>query len=160
MRRSFSAQLEKVWGKAPFETLKEWEDTAFAAGAPKFTRAVSGQTFVPLYGRDVGVGVDLDITLLTGMPVRKAVISAGDLDNRVKRIIDALRVPNGQGEMSHKLSPGGRYYCLMEDDDAVLSLGARLGPYLGSDDTAVSFAIVRVRPIAMRVTLGNLAMLF
>lgn len=160
MRRSFSAQLEKIWGKAPFETLKNWEDTAFAAGAPKFTRMMHDQTFVPFYGRDVGVGVELDITLLTGMPIRKPVISAGDLDNRVKRIIDALRIPNGQGEMYGKLLPGGRHYCLIEDDNAVLSLGARLGPYLGSDDPAVSFAIVRVRPMAMRVTLNNLAMLF
>jgi len=160
MRSSFSAQLQKVWGKPPFSILKKWEDSQFAAGAPRFTRVVGGQTFVPLYGNDVGVGVSLDITLLTGLPIRKPVISAGDLDNRIKRIIDALRVPQGHGEMQPNLQADGRYYSLIENDDAVLSLTAQLGPYLGSNDPAVSFAVIRVRPIAMRVNTGNLEMLF
>lgn len=160
MRRSFHTQLQKVWGKEPFGILKKWEDTNFSAGAPNFIRTNSGQTFVPIYGKDVGVGVDLDITLLTCMPERKSVLSAGDLDNRVKRIVDALRVPKGHGEMLAGLPDGGRWHCLMEDDDAVLSLSARLGPYLGSDDPSVSFAVIKVRPMAMKVTNGNIAMLF
>ncbi|MGV8831687.1 MAG: hypothetical protein ACOH2N_06910 [Devosia sp.] len=160
MRRSFSTQLQKVWGKEPFGILKKWEDSEFAAGAPKFTRSNGDQTFVPIYGRDVGVGVDLDITLLTGMPQQKAILSAGDLDNRIKRVVDALRVPKGHGEMAKDLPSGGRWYCLLEDDNAVLSISTRLGAYLGSDDPSVSFAIVKVKPIAMTVNIGNLAMLF
>ncbi|WP_224705097.1 hypothetical protein [Devosia aquimaris] len=160
MRSAFSEQLRKVWGKAPFDVLKRWEDTNFSAGAPKFIRSTGGHTFVPIYARSVGVGVDLDITLLTGMPDQKPVLSAGDLDNRIKRIIDGLRIPKGHGELLAELPPAGRWYCLLEDDDAVLSLQARLGAYLGSDDPSVSFAVIRVRPHAIAVTQSNLAMLF
>jgi hypothetical protein len=129
-------------GKRPFEVLKDWEDSGFVSNAPKFTRSSEGTTFVPFYGQEVGVGVALDITLLTGMPTQKAVLSSGDLDNRIKRVIDALRVPQGKGEMLQQSKLASRCYCLMEDDNAVLSLRAKLGPYLGSDDPAVSFAII------------------
>jgi hypothetical protein len=159
MRRSFSSQLEKVWGKPPFEVLRKWEDSGFAAGAPKFTRILADTTYIPLYGLDVGVGVDLEITLLTGMPTQKSVISSGDLDNRIKRIIDALRVPQGKGELQSDALAKSRCYCLVEDDNAVLALRAKLGPYLGSNDPSVSFAIIRARPVAINVTLQNLAML-
>ena len=159
IRKSFDRQLRKVWGKAPFAVLKEWEEGT-GSKPPQFTRQQGGHTFVPLYGKDVGVGVDLNITLLTGMPPQQAIINAGDLDNRIKRLIDGLRAPKDKGEMSKNLPATGRWHCLVEDDSAVLGLQARLGAYLGNDDPAISFAIVRVRPVAMRVTMDNLEMLF
>ena len=160
MRKSFDTQLRKLWGKPPFDVLKKWEDSNFSGGAPNFLRACEGHTFVPLYGADVGVGVDLNIQLLTGMPAQKRVVSAGDLDNRIKRIIDALQAPTQKGEMIAGLPPGQRWYCLVENDSAVLGLRATLGAYLGSEDPSVSFATIVVKPIAMKVTLSNLAMLF
>ncbi len=160
MRTCFDQQLRKVWGKPPFEVLKKWEDSNFAANAPKFTRVLGGHTFVPFYGADVGIGIDLDIRLLTGMPDKKAILSAGDLDNRVKRIIDALQIPTQKGELIADLQPAGRFHCLVENDSAVLSLKASLGVYLGSDDPAISFATIVIRPVAMKVTQSNLEMLF
>lgn len=158
IRKEFHLQLAKLWGKEPFDVLKRWEDAGFSADAPHFTRHWRNQTFVPFLGQDVSVGADLDITLLTGVPIQKRVISAGDLDNRIKRIVDALRVPKGHGEMVEELPPDARWYCLLEDDDVVTSLSAKLGPYLGSDDPAESFAFIRVRPVALRVTFANIAM--
>ncbi len=160
MRRSFDRQLRKLWGKPPFTILAEWEASDFAGGAPNFLIKRGTQTFVPLYGMNVGVGVSLDIKLLTGLPERKPVISAGDLDNRIKRIIDALRAAANNDELAEDLPPASRWHCLMDDDSSVLSLTASLGPYLGCDDPAESFAVITVRPIAARVSISNLEMLF
>ena len=160
MRKSFDRQLRKLWGKPPFDILAEWEATGFAAGAPNFLIRRGAQSFVPLYGLKVGIGVSLDIKLLSGLPDRKPVISSGDLDNRIKRVIDALRAAADEGELIGGLEDNARWHCLMDDDSSVLQLSASLGPYLGSDDTAVSFASITVRPIATRVTTDNLAMLF
>lgn len=158
MRRDFHSQLSKLWGKEPFQVLKQWEESDFAAGAPKFTRQWRDQTFVPLLGEQIGVGARIDITLLTGMPSQKQVVSAGDLDNRIKRIIDALRVPKGESEMAIHLPPGARWYCLLEDDDVVTAVSARLGAFLASDDPSESFAFIRVSPSPLRVTMDNLGM--
>lgn len=159
MRREFHTQLEKLWGREPFDVLKRWEDSGFAAGAPRFTSSWRDQTFVPFLGRDLGVGADLEITLLSGHPRQKRVLSAGDLDNRVKRLVDALRVPHGDSEMAEALPPGGRWYCLLQDDDVVTAVSAKLGTYLASDDPSESFAFIRVRPTGLRVSTSNLGML-
>jgi hypothetical protein len=159
MRTAFHHQLRKLWGKVPFDILKEWEDSNFAAQAPNFLKVVGDHTFVPLYGEKIRVGVDLDIRLLTGLPEKKNVITAGDLDNRIKRIIDALQAPTQPGEMLPNMPAIRRWHCLVENDSSVLALKATLGSYLGNDDPSVAFVTIVVRPIAMAVTFENLPML-
>ncbi|AZO45394.1 hypothetical protein EJ076_31985 [Mesorhizobium sp. M7D.F.Ca.US.005.01.1.1] len=160
MRRSFHGQLVKLWGKEPFAILKKWEDSNFAAEAPNFLRKVGDQLFVPFYSEAIGVGVKLEINLLTGFPQQQAVISSGDLDNRVKRIIDALRAPTQKGELIASLEPDTRWYCVMDDDSSVKEVTASLAPYLDSNDPSVSFVFVRIRTSPSAVTFANLAMLF
>ena len=99
MRRSFHSQLRKLWGKPPFDVVEKIEQKVIATGKDDFRITHRDQQFVPLYGEKIGVGVELEIRLLTTHPDRKAVISAGDLDNRVKRIIDALQAPTQVGEL-------------------------------------------------------------
>lgn len=159
MRKSFHRQLETLWGKEPFAVLKRWEDSNFAAQAPNFLRSIGDQVFVPFYGEAVGVGVRLEIKLLTGLP-QQAVISSGDLDNRVKRIIDALRAPTQKGEIVANLEPNSRWYCVMDDDSSVKEVTASLAPYLDSNDPSESFVFVRVRTSPTAVTFANVAMLF
>jgi hypothetical protein len=160
MRKSFSAQLEKLWGKEPFSILKEWEDSDFAAGAPRFTRTVGDHTFVPFYGRRVGIKVKLRILLLTGLPQQQQTIQNGDLDNRMKRVIDALRaVPQGQtSELDSSLPCHGRWYTLMDDDSDVVEVTAALGPYLESSDPSESFVLVSASPYPIYVSPDNIAM--
>lgn len=81
------------------------------------------------------------------------------MDNRVKRLIDALRIPQGDDEMASDLPPGSRWHCLLEDDDAVTAVSAKLGTYLASDDPSESFAFIKVKPSGLNVTTSNLAML-
>lgn len=159
MRREFHDQLLKLWGREPFAILKRWDDSAAEAGAPVIRRNLGNQTFLPLLGKDIGVGADIDITLLTGQPSQKRVLSSGDLDNRVKRLVDALRAPQQDGELVSDLAPNSTWHCLLEDDDVVTSITAKLGVYLASNDPAESFAFIRVRPTGLRVSLSNIAML-
>jgi hypothetical protein len=160
MRKSFHVQLAKLWGKQPFDILEDWEKSGFASGARNFLRQIEDQVFVPFYSEAVGIGVQLDIKLLTGSPPQQSTISSGDLDNRIKRIIDALRAPTQRGELIQNLLPKSRWYCVMDDGSAVKQLNASLAPYLDSDDPSESFAFITVRTAATKVTMDNLAMLF
>ncbi|SMQ85562.1 hypothetical protein SAMN06295905_2849 [Devosia lucknowensis] len=160
MRKSFNHQLRKLWGKEPFDVLKKWEDSNFTAGGAEFRIHQGEQLFVPLYGNLIGVGVDLDIRLLAGMPTQKAVLSSGDLDNRIKRIIDALQAPAQVGEHIDGLEPNGRWHCLVDNDSAVVGLSAKLGAFLDGGDPSESFATIIVRPVPLRVTWANMSMLY
>jgi hypothetical protein len=53
------------------------------------------------------------------------VISAGDLDNRIKTLIDALRMPKGASELVGNEQPAEGetpFFCLLEDDKMVTAL--------------------------------------
>jgi len=156
MRKSFHQQLSKLWGKEPFSVLKDWEKPGYG---PDTIQDLSGTNFLPYYGRTIGIGVELDIRLLTGMPNKTSIIKSGDLDNRVKRIIDALRIPKPNEMQKGNISELNRCYCLLEDDDAVVAIRAKLGTYLSSDDPIVSFVYIIVKPMPLRVTVDNISML-
>jgi hypothetical protein len=54
-----------------------------------------------------------------------SVIIAGDLDNRIKTLIDALRRPLNANELRGNETPGegeDPFYCLLEDDKLVSHL--------------------------------------
>lgn len=158
MRSAFDHQLSKLWAKSPFEQLNDWYQDRHQKRVPQISKPIGETDFVPFYGRPVGIGVALKVTLLTGIPVQKKVVEAGDLDNRFKRVIDALRIPKQQ-EIPNSVTLKSRFLCLLADDDVVSRIDAETGVYLSSDDPQHSFVIVRATPTPIRVTLDNLEML-
>jgi hypothetical protein len=90
--------------------------------ASKYQR--NGYRFVPLVREDISILCSLDILFLRrDFPL--GVISAGDLDNRVKTLIDALRIPKNANELRGNETPAegeDPFFCLLEDDDLVTAL--------------------------------------
>ena len=83
----------------------------------------NGYRFVPLVCEDFSLLCSLNILFLRRDFL--GVISAGDLDNRVKTLIDALRMPKDAHELAGNKAPApgeDPFFCLLEDDD--LSDGA------------------------------------
>ncbi|MCF4097182.1 hypothetical protein [Maritalea mediterranea] len=159
MRLAFHEQLKRLWGQPPFEVLKEWEQSDFKAGAPEFIRAVGETNYIPYFDvQKVGIAVGLNITLLSGEPHNAPqLISKGDLDNRVKSIIDALHPPQ-KDNLSENEKELNRIHCLMGDDEAVKELTASTRPFLASESHEDAFVLVEVRPIPMRVSADNIEM--
>ncbi|MGH6818671.1 MAG: hypothetical protein ACREC1_07875 [Methylovirgula sp.] len=123
----------------------------------------NGYRFVPLVCEDFSLLCSLDILFLRrDFPL--GVISAGDLDNRVKTLIDTLRMPKGANELKGNETPmpdEDPFFCLLEDDDLVTSLsvesGMLLDPPVDGDggDARVKLVIsVELKP--EDVTLFNL----
>lgn len=76
-----------------------------------------GRGFVPLVTSDMEVRCKLDILFLRpGNPT--GLISGGDLDNRLKTLFDALRLPANLEEAGGKRQEGedNPTFCLLEDD--------------------------------------------
>jgi hypothetical protein len=56
------------------------------------------------------------------------VLSAGDLDNRIKTLIDTLRKPHSANELGNYQTPEqgeDPFFCLLEDDDLVTALSVQ-----------------------------------
>lgn len=83
-----------------------------------------GYHFVPLVQEDWRLMCSLDILFLRHDPPG-SVIHAGDLDNRVKTLIDALRKPGNATELRGNETPAvgeEPFFCLLEDDKLVTGL--------------------------------------
>jgi hypothetical protein len=94
----------------------------------------------------------LDILFLRRDTPGGAITPAGDIDNRIKTVIDALRRPRYQAELAENETPGegeDPFFCLMEDDSQVdkfsVATDALLDPTKDNQQAMVVIA-VEVRP--------------
>ena len=83
-----------------------------------------GYAFVPLVREDWRLLCSLDILFLRRDPPG-SMVHAGDLDNRIKTLIDGLRKPNNANELrgNEQLTTDETpFFCLVEDDKLVTGL--------------------------------------
>src|ERR1035437_3593923 len=77
--------------------------------------------FMPLVTKQHAVFCHLDILFLrSGAP--GSVVAGGDLDNRLKTLFDALRVPHSENELPPNATPSDDekpLRCLLEDDSLI-----------------------------------------
>ena len=81
-----------------------------------------GYQFVPLVTRYFHLLCSIHVLFLRH-DVPGSAIQAGDIDNRIKTLIDALRLPNNQTELvgsdSKPCQGETTFFCLLEDDNLV-----------------------------------------
>lgn len=125
----------------------------------------NGYRFVPLVREDFGLSCSLDILFLRRDFPGTGVIPAGDLDNRIKTLIDTLRKPHNGNELRGNETPAlgeDPFYCLLEDDDLVTSLSVEadrlLDPPNGANNSNGQVRLVisvEIKP--SHVTMFNLS---
>jgi len=143
IRRVFAAQLRVLWETHP-RLRRDTQHgghspTAWTQGQGNLMEGEGGRTyyiqrlptvstrlgrrFVPLIAEANGVGCALDILFLRRDPPGALIKSGGDLDNRIKVLFDALRMPGNDTEVHGALvDEPDPFYCLLEDDRLIVDL--------------------------------------
>ncbi|RWP46723.1 hypothetical protein [Mesorhizobium sp.] len=154
IRKVFHRQLRHLWETNWFLSThrvfpqdygmsRPAADTAARWGASEnemisLTEAVSykhrenGYCFVPLVRKDWRLMCSLEILFLRHDPPG-SVIHSGDLDNRIKTLIDALRKPDNATELRGNETPAegeDPFFCLLEDDKLVTGLNVESDRFL------------------------------
>jgi hypothetical protein len=84
---------------------------------------VDDQQFLPLVRPNLMLKCGLRIEMLVNHEVASVLTKTGDLDNRLKTLVDGLRCPKGPQEVKrYKPGDADPYYCLLEDDALITSL--------------------------------------
>ena len=114
-----------------------------------------GYRFVPLVTEYFDLLCSLHILFLRH-DVPGSAIQAGDIDNRIKTLIDALRVPHNQAELVRNdacpRDDEDPFFCLLEDDNQVSGFSVETDTLLeppdgSSDDRNVKIVVtVELRP--------------
>ncbi|MEQ1619348.1 MAG: hypothetical protein ABL883_13510 [Terricaulis sp.] len=125
-----------------------------------------GYTFVPLVLERFSLRCALKVLLLKRDFPGSGVINAGDLDNRIKTLIDGLRRPRNGNELrgpdANPRSDEVPFFCLLEDDTLVTELSVETDTLLKQTTTEASdqrlvHAVITVQLQPYDVTTFNLA---
>jgi hypothetical protein len=161
IRKVFHHQLATLWKTHPFLygfMANEREgppDMPRHGYADRYLRC--GYRFVPLISEFLMVACALDILFLRRDGPGALVKSGGDIDNRVKVLFDALRMPQTCDEVcDEKPAPDEEpFYCLLEDDKLISSVRVDtnwlLTPPLPGEHIHDVHLIIRVKTIVTGV---------
>jgi hypothetical protein len=170
IRKQFSEQLREVWLTHPalegwfqkwqqLEPSKqlEFDDNSLLQGFD-----IGSYRCVPLVTKRLDLVCELDILFLRRDPPGVLVNQGGDIDNRIKVLFDALRIPETQNDIpaTEIVDNGTVLFCLLEDDCLITRVNVESERLLGvpTPDTKASVKLViRVTVKAQRIRFGTMS---
>ncbi|MFM7404448.1 MAG: hypothetical protein ACKO1N_10290 [Erythrobacter sp.] len=171
MRMVFHKQLERLWRELPalngqhnrgYRVLLSgpggWAQTnSTSADAVAADHKMYGKDFVPLVTDALDLVCDLDILFLR--PEKPgAIVWAGDIDNRLKTLLDALRIPEPSEKYAEHEGTPDRIFCLLEDDKLISRVAVETDRLLmptsenPADHDARVVITVRLAPYSFNIT--------
>ncbi len=161
IRRQFHTQLKCLWSQPPLANYSKWLEAQPNGNEISLIQKVGQFQFAPLVSDKIHMVVELDITMLRPGPPGDLVTHAGDLDNRIKTLLDALRVPHESNAVpKNDLPKDGEnpFFCLL-DDRLVTHLSVSTDRLL--DNTADPAEVLMLIHVTMRatcLTYGNIGL--
>lgn len=163
IRKTFHKQLKRLFEFHPaFVIYRETEDNRLQYEKVIRANQKFGFNFFPLATRQLSLTCGISILFLRP-DVPGDVMKSGDIDNRLKTIFDALRVPHNEAELGGH-APGDDedpFFCLLEDDSLITNVSAETDTLLQptgdeweKNDTRLVMTI-RLQPY--HVTFQNIA---
>ncbi|MGW2444471.1 hypothetical protein [Streptomyces sp. NPDC001675] len=168
IRRALHPQLKELWRTHPAlvhdrnlvaRDNAEEEDSSNAL----FLTKIQGNDFATLVHPRYMLYAELDILMLRPEAPGAVISKAGDIDNQLKTLFDALRRPTDQSEIPPSWSPIDDevpLYCLLEDDKLITRVSVETDRLLipGANAKEVQLTI-RVTVKGFTATWGNLGMI-
>ena len=106
IRIHFHNQLKLLWEDDSMKTLKEFVNRD---EGKYFVKVINNIKFIPLITKNFYA--ELDIIMLEPGRQWTSLFSKGDLDNKIKTLLDALRVPNNEQELPFDLNSSPSIVC-------------------------------------------------
>lgn len=162
VRRIFHPQLKKLWEQVPLNDQKNLLKPVPDPGEISILRQCGAFQFAPLVCTDLRLVTDLDIVFLRPQEPGFLVTQGGDVDNRVKTLLDALRMPKVENELPQGDSPQDGetpFFCLLEDDALVTGLSVTTDRLLEPVHDQDVHLLIRVKVRGTTVTWGNIGLI-
>jgi hypothetical protein len=133
VRRVFHKQLRRLWETNPYLKIRASRVTTAKGGSiPETTYdlekiadnfRIGAFRCVPLVTSELELACGLDILFLRYDQPGKTLIQSGDIDNRLKTLLDALRRPQTVEEAcGSPEADENPLFCLLEDDSLITNL--------------------------------------
>jgi hypothetical protein len=128
IRQRFHSQLRNFWQTEPYLKFAAHSDRGSGRIHPvvrlsdylaeQYERF--GFNFVPLVTKDIRLYCGIDVLFLRPEPPGH-LVQSGDLDGRIKTVVDALTMPQQKEQVADTLPGEGEkpFYCLLADDKLI-----------------------------------------
>lgn len=141
IREALHPQLRDLWNHKPLAGMKEkLLDPSRRPDVPPGGNNVLYEVGDYLFGCIVSsrlhTTAELGITVLRPEAPGSLLAQSGDIDNRLKTLLDALTIPPQVSALPEDFSPGPDqvpFFCLLEDDALVTGLSMRTHRWLNPD---------------------------
>ena len=128
IRRYFHPQLKNLWNQLPLTDHKELLDETSKDGEFTIIQNINGFNFAPLVTEKLHLIAELEIILLKPEQPGSIITQSGDIDNRLKTLLDSLRTPKETNEIPSEDTPKkdeNPFFCLLEDDNLITALNVK-----------------------------------
>jgi hypothetical protein len=158
IRRQLEPQLRKLWTVPPLDAMQKYTDPSYRPNDCYVGRMRGAIEYVPLVRDRLKLRAKIAVQLLSG-DLPGGLVNAGDIDNRLKTLLDALAIPTNQAvPQSAIVDPDGRMFVLLEDDVRITELTISTDRLLSVPTSSRHcLAVLRVQPVASEVTWANIA---
>lgn len=156
IRRQLHAQLKHLWSLPPLNkhtnTLLSEEQTI----RPCIISRVGTFRFAPLVNTKLYLIAKLQLFFLRPEPPGRLITQGGDIDNRLKTLFDALRMPRVLAEIPANDKPRSDedpFFCLLEDDALITEVDVKTEVLLDpSANASEAQLLIRVETAAIEST--------
>jgi hypothetical protein len=143
LREYFHPQLKELFTQPPFQKIADYFQSLHSE---LMTSKVGEFTFFHYVSSQLNLFAELDITLMRPDKLG-AIISSGDIDNRLKTLLDALRAPQNENEIPKGAKPTENqnpFYCVLEDDSLITSVKVTCDRLLKFENPKDVFLLIHV----------------
>lgn len=158
IRRAFHPQLKRLWTYEPLVSNAEYLRLPPDEGTYGVFEDIGGKRFASLVSRRLDLIASLEVLFLRNQAPGQLLYEGGDLDNRIKTLLDALRMPSA-GEIQQIGNAFDDteqpFFCLLRDDALVTKLSVESDRLLIEGEPHELVAVIHVHVRATRHTWGN-----
>jgi hypothetical protein len=162
IRRHFHVQLRNLWGQIPLSGYSQFLRPEVPDGELSVIEHRHGFRFAPLVSSRIKFAASLDILLLRPEPPGTILSQSGDIDNRIKTLLDALKVPHEATALPKNCVPGSDedpFFCLLQDDSLITGLAVRTDRLLDPvRDPSEVVLLVKVRAAPVQSLIATLGL--
>ena len=134
VREQLAPQLAELWTYRPLADLRKY--ALDPLGSQSFIQDVGGVSFACAIHNALHLRAELDVLVLSREANHVKAMSRGDVDNRLKSLLDGLRRPQQPQELGGITPPtnGDPFHCLLDDDALVSRVSINTGRLLGPQE--------------------------
>jgi hypothetical protein len=163
IRRHLHPQLKRLWEHEPLASRKRWLRLKPESGNEvAVLEEKEGRRYAPLVSQKNALHCSMHVLFLRTEAPGGLIEQRGDIDNRLKTLFDALRVPSA-GELRKIAAKIGAdddpTYCLLQNDALITELKVESDRLLTTDKPNETRVIITVKLLASTVTMANLSLL-